>query len=64
MVGVAEDEVDTLDAFFHHVVDGIASTTAYSDNLDIVGLLCVDGLKHHIVAVVDIRIVFCHSLSD
>ena len=45
MVGVAEDEVDALDTFLHHVVDGIATATAHADDFDIVGFLYADGLE-------------------
>ncbi len=60
VVGVAQDEVDALDAFFHHVVDGIATAATHTDDFDIVGLFCVDELEH-LAAIVDISVVFCHS---
>ncbi len=61
VVGVAKDEVDTLNAFLHHVVDGIASATAHADDLDIVGLLHTDGLEQ-LVAFVMRCIIFCHGI--
>ena len=34
-ISVADDEVDSFDAFFKHVVDGIAATAADTDHLDV-----------------------------
>ena len=51
IVGVAKDKVNTLNAFFHHVVDGIAAATTHSDDLDIVWLFYSNGLEHLVLRV-------------
>ena len=45
MVSVAKDEIDTLYAFLHHVVDGIAAATAHTDDFNVVRLFHTDGLE-------------------
>ncbi len=61
VVGVAQDEIDALDAFFHHVVDGVASTTSHTDDFDIVRFVNIDGSEH--LVMMQGCVVFCHSSS-
>ena len=42
---IAKDEIDTLYAFLHHVVDGIAAATAHTDDFNVVRLFHTDGLE-------------------
>ena len=60
VIGVAEDEVDSLYAFLHHVVDGIAATTANANDLDVIGHHGSHGLEQFVVVVLIFHIlVFC-----
>ena len=63
MVGVAKDEVNPLNALFHHVVDSVAATATHTNDFDVVGLCLIDGFEHLAVAVVDICVVFCHNFE-
>ena len=63
VVGVAEYEVDALDAFLPHVVDGIATTATDTDDFDIVGLLHVNRLEQLVLGVWVHHVIFCHSVS-
>ena len=61
IVGVAKDKVNALNAFFHHVVDGVAATTSHADDFDVVWLFHSNGLEH-LVLRVDVCVIFCHNL--
>ena len=63
VVGVAEYEVDALDAFLHHVVDGITTTATDTDDFDIVGFLHVNRLEQLVLCVWVHHVIFCHSVS-
>ena len=42
-----------MDAFFHHVVDSVAAAATYTDDFDVVGLVCIYEFEH-LAAIVDI----------